>query len=219
MTDGLGTTSYQYDVLGRLKQTTDPHGFTVKYQYDANNNLTQLTYPDGKAVNYTYDALNRLVKLTDWLNNETTYTYDGAGRITQETHENGIQTHYSYDNANRLTGQTVETSAGEIIIHQSFVLDKNGNRIQENRTQPQAPTDTVANKTYYYNTKKTRLESVTDSETNQTDTFIYNNEGQTINKSGKAYTYDTRRRLIQQGTTQYQYWRMRSVTERIEENL
>ena len=56
-----------------------------------------------------------------------------------------------------------------------------------------------------YKAKKTRLESVTDSDTNQTETFTYNNEGQTINKSGKVYTYDTRHRLVQQGTTQYQY--------------
>ena len=205
MTDGLGTSSYQYDVLGRLTQTTDANGFTLQYQYDANNNLTQLTYPDGNSVTYTYDALNRLTQLTDWLGNDTDYHYDAAGRMIEMVHANGITTTYSYDHANRLIGQTATTSNGDILTHQDFVLDPNGNRILENRTQPQAPTDTAANETYQYNPQKTRLETITDTETNKTETFTYNHEGQTIDKSGKAYTYDTRHRLIQQGTTHYHY--------------
>ena len=56
-----------------------------------------------------------------------------------------------------------------------------------------------------YNTKKTRLETFADRDTNPTETFTYNNEGQTINKTGKTYTYETRHRLIQQGTMYYGY--------------
>ena len=40
MFDSLGATSYGYDQLYRLVQTTDPFGATVGREYDANGNRT-----------------------------------------------------------------------------------------------------------------------------------------------------------------------------------
>ena len=52
--DSTGTTSFQYDNLGRITQVQAPATGTVGYQYDANGQRTQLTYPDATALGYAY---------------------------------------------------------------------------------------------------------------------------------------------------------------------
>ena len=63
--DGNGTTTYERDARGRLKQVTWPLrpgsvvAPRVSYQYDASGNRTKLTTPD-QVIDYTFDELNRL---------------------------------------------------------------------------------------------------------------------------------------------------------------
>jgi YD repeat-containing protein len=64
--NSLGTTTYTYDALYRLRAAGDPLGAVVRYTYDAAGNRTGLVYPSGETVTYTYDALNRLVQVEDW---------------------------------------------------------------------------------------------------------------------------------------------------------
>ena len=67
MTDGTGTTTYDYDQLDRLIESKDGHGDTTGYEYNLANEQTKITYPNGKAVERAYDKAGRLEEVTDWL--------------------------------------------------------------------------------------------------------------------------------------------------------
>ncbi len=202
MSDSLGTSSYGYDDANRLTSQTDPHTFAVIYHYDQAGNLDLLTYPGtNKTVSYTYDALNRVKTVkVDWLNQTVAYTYDAAGRLDYLNNFNGTITDYSYDNANRLTG-IAHTKGGTTIAAVQFPeLDGNGNRKQEVRTEAQVPPDPILESlSYTYNAIKTRLQSA------GTDTFVYDDEGQTTSKGSTAYTWDAEHRLISAGGTAAKY--------------
>jgi YD repeat-containing protein len=69
MTDGLGTTTWEYDEMGWPVAITDPFNKTVGY--DGSGNSTSLVYPDQKVVNYEYDGLDGLETVTDWQSHQT----------------------------------------------------------------------------------------------------------------------------------------------------
>ena len=168
MDDALGTTSYTYDVTGRIASLTDPHGFVVSYAYDDAGNVTDLTlsHPSSptlsnKTVHYTYDALNRLETVRiDWLSGQptATYSYDAAGRLYQLDHFHASTVAYGYDNANRLTSLENRKSNSDAIAIYAFTLDANGNRTGITQTEPDTtlPSSPV-NPFYSYNLQKNRL--------------------------------------------------------------
>jgi YD repeat-containing protein len=110
MTDSLGTTAWQFDLLNRLTSVTDPYGQTVTNGYDPNGNRVSLIYPGNKVVNYGFDTLNRMIALTNWLNGVVTYTYDNRGNLVVATNANNTTASYTYDAADRLVGLTNETA-------------------------------------------------------------------------------------------------------------
>ena len=52
MQDGLGSTAWSYDNLGRTTAVTDPFSGMVQYAYDGLGQRTSLIYPDAKTVSY-----------------------------------------------------------------------------------------------------------------------------------------------------------------------
>jgi RHS repeat-associated protein len=104
MNDGTGTTTYGYDSLHRLVQSTDGAGSGVGYGYDLRGNLTSLTYPgSGHVVQRGYDDAGRLTSVGDWLSHSTTYQYSADSALTGVIYPNGVLGTYGYDNADRLT--------------------------------------------------------------------------------------------------------------------
>ena len=193
MTDAIGTTSYTYDVAGRLTSLTNPHGFAVSYTYDEAGNLIELTYPGNKKVYYSYDELNRLKTVTNWLSQTASYTYDQAGRLTNLNHLNGTLTGYGYDNANRLTDIQNTKSDTTAIATYHFTLDANGNRTGVDQTEPLTPILGSIATNYTYNEKKNRLLTAGPS------TFDYDFEGQLADIDGTPHTFDGQHRLISIG--------------------
>jgi len=68
MSDGSGTTSYSYDLWGRViaKNTTPAGssvGLNVGYAYDSQGRLTTLVYPSGKVLTLTRDSASRVASL------------------------------------------------------------------------------------------------------------------------------------------------------------
>ncbi len=59
----VNTITYEYDLLGRLYQTTDKLG-TTKNTYDKAGRLIRVEYPEGKTVSYLYDAAGNRTQLT-----------------------------------------------------------------------------------------------------------------------------------------------------------
>jgi YD repeat-containing protein len=90
--DGLnGNWSFNYDNIGRLKQTTTHYNFvpsrnfTVQYAYDAAGNRVGMNDPENGLTQYTYDALNRLTNLQDFQSHNFGFSYDALSRRTQMT--------------------------------------------------------------------------------------------------------------------------------------
>lgn len=97
MTDWMGTTSFELDLLSRITRTTDTKGKVVEYGYDAVGNQTSVAYPDGTAAVKTYDLTGNLKTVTETDGRITAYAYDGMGRITHMDYPDGWQEDYTYD--------------------------------------------------------------------------------------------------------------------------
>ena len=97
MTDGIGTTSYNYIPVtaspalgaGRMGSVQGPlPNETVTYAYDELGRLTQYSL-DGSTTTRTLDPLGRATIVSNALG-AFSYTYDGSsGRIVSETYPNG----------------------------------------------------------------------------------------------------------------------------------
>lgn len=59
-------------------------GETTSYDYDGVGQLTQTTLPDGSAVYYTYDNAHRLTRIADTQGNSISYMLDNMGNRTSE---------------------------------------------------------------------------------------------------------------------------------------
>jgi YD repeat-containing protein len=132
--DGNGTTNYDRDARGRLKQVTWPLrpnsvvAPSVSYQYDAVGNRTKLTTPN-QIIDYTFDELNRLktVKPVGSSVPIATYVYDGVGNRESVTHDNGVVTSYGYNRRNRLTSIQHKLGA-TLLLGVAYTLDASGLR-------------------------------------------------------------------------------------------
>jgi RHS repeat-associated protein len=198
MVDSLGITAYVYDELDRMTSVTDPFDKTIGYQYDENGNITRLTYPDGKAVAYQFDANNRMVSFTDWATKRTTLEYDSTNLLTKVTYPNGIVTSFTYDTAGRLIAKS---DSG--VSSYSFTLDKNGNRISANISQPLGNRLYNSSQNYTYDAAN-RIQNAGST------TFTFDNNGNMTSKTeagvATTYNYDFENRLVSVGNlSQYFY--------------
>ncbi len=90
-TSAQGTTTYSYDIRGRLIQLAGPQG-TLSWTYDAAGRITRRSTGEGN----------------------TDYEYDGDGRLTRVVAPDGKATSYAYDAAGRAlrSEQVLDTGAG-----------------------------------------------------------------------------------------------------------
>ncbi len=97
------STSYTYDVLGRLTGLHDDAGNAWSYSYDSLDRKIAGTDPDLGSWTYAYDNANRLTLQTDALGQQTQFTYDALGRVLIKTISLGTPqadtTTYTYDEA------------------------------------------------------------------------------------------------------------------------
>jgi RHS repeat-associated protein len=108
MTDGSGTSSWMWDSLHRMTQSS-VGGQVTGYAYKLGGELTQIVYPGQTgAVNRTYDEAGHLLTVTDWAGRQTQFTYDADGFTTSEADPsaNGVTTTFTPDGADRLMGIT-----------------------------------------------------------------------------------------------------------------
>jgi len=107
--DGNGvTTTYGYDVMGRLTSITAPN-LSIAYGYDEVGNLETMTDGTG-TTSYTYDALNRLETITTPTGQIIEYGYDEVGNLLTIETLFGLVT-YAYDDLNRLSTLTLPGGA------------------------------------------------------------------------------------------------------------
>jgi RHS repeat-associated protein len=105
------STSYEYDVLGNLRDVYDGADNHTHMEYDALGRKTEMEDPD----------------MGDW-----SYTYDAVGNLQTQTDGAGCTTAFAYDEINRLTGKTYSgTCAGTPAV--TYSHDESGHGYSEGR--------------------------------------------------------------------------------------
>lgn len=127
MTDGTGTTTYEYDQLDRLTATKDGHGSTAGYEYDLANERTKITYPTGKAVTRTFDTVGRLKSITDWAEHATKFAYDADSDLKATTFPTGTSNEdtYAYDETDAMKEVKMKKGA-ETLASLVYARNKDG---------------------------------------------------------------------------------------------
>jgi len=107
-----GYTSYKYDSLSRLIQTSYSDSTLETYSYDSNGNLVSKVDRNSNQTSYIYDSLNRVSSIT-YLGRTTTdsYIYDNNGNVLQLKSQNATLG-YSYDSRSRVICETYSINGG-----------------------------------------------------------------------------------------------------------
>jgi RHS repeat-associated protein len=132
MTDGSGTSSFEYDSLHRLTNYTSGKGRKVAYAYDLRSLPTTITYPNNKNVTMTYDLSGRLATVADWLGNTTSFAYDSDSNLTGETYPNSWSGTFQFDDDDRLT--QIAYVSGTQTLTDAYTRDNSGKVLKETVT-------------------------------------------------------------------------------------
>jgi RHS repeat-associated protein len=105
--DASGNTisSYEYDSMGRLKETRDSSNLVTLYEYDVMGRLTKAitsTADNTRTSAYTYDERGNLVTSVENYKMTSLASYDDRGNVISLTDPNGGVTGYTYDSMDRI---------------------------------------------------------------------------------------------------------------------
>ena len=106
------TSGYEYDALNRLIKTTDPLGNITQRFYDDRGNLTQLIDPNNGSTRYEYNRNNLLTKVIRPMGEETVYEYDAMGNRTAVLDAKNQRIEYTVNEVSRIT-QVCYYAAGD----------------------------------------------------------------------------------------------------------
>jgi len=204
MTDTLGVTTYQYNELNQLEESTDPAGRTVQYTYYADGQRHTITYPDGTSTAlYEYDADGALHQVTAPDDGVTHYERDALGRATLVTQANGVTVATAYDEVSNVLSITQKDAGGAIFARHAYTVDRLDRRIQIVELLPQGAVTT----TYSYDDLDRLVDSVSSDGTSTHYTF--DDAGNRLTMSGVRlregtletcqvdYTYNAANQLLQ----------------------
>jgi len=130
MTDPSGSTSYQYDALGRLvreTKTVDEQSFTIEYAYSDNGEIVGITYPSGRTITYDLDLSGQIIRVKSTYEGNTITLAENVahlpfGPIATMSLGNGQDITQSFDQLYRLTS----SQAGSV-YNRSYTYDPAGN--------------------------------------------------------------------------------------------
>ena len=133
MKDWLGETTFEVDLMHRMKKATDHNGNTVSYAYDATGQQTAIVYPDGTTASYEYDLVSNQTAVTETDGSTTTYEYDTMGRVSTMHYPNGWTEYYTYDAVGRLISvdDTHPSEKPSKTQKHTYRYDPNGNLTYE----------------------------------------------------------------------------------------
>ena len=195
-----GTSTWDYDALGRRIEDTLPPG-TTTYAWDASSNLTSLT-DGGGTVSYRYDDVNRVKDLTEPggscvspVSLCTTFGYTNRDQRERTTYPNGVEQTVTFDSSDKPT-RIRAIKGATVLTDFTYVYDEASPGTRKTRLR-QSVTDKDGNKTAYGYDFLDRLTSAV--ERNSASTIIDN----------RAYTYDfasnRKSQTINGATTSYAY--------------
>ena len=79
-----GTTTYAYDLAGRLVSLTDPDDNITTWTYNQANEVATQTSPTGGVTSYTYDLVGNVTSVTDPDGHAVSYIYNADNEETNE---------------------------------------------------------------------------------------------------------------------------------------
>jgi RHS repeat-associated protein len=134
MVDATGTTTWEYDDLGRLETLTQGIGtgssYATAYTYNYAGQRETMVSPSGTttyAYEYTTPGLTthtgRLLSMTNPLGEITTYDYDAEGRIEFQQYHNGTKEFYDYDERDRVKEILLKNSSGTVLRDLDYVFN------------------------------------------------------------------------------------------------
>ena len=184
MTDGLGTTTFELDLLHQLTAATDHAGKRLEYTYDGVGNQTSIAYPDGTTATYDYDLVHNQTKVTETDGSETSYAYDGMGRVTEMRYPNGWVEYYTYDKMGRLLAvdDTHPSEKPAKTQKHTYAYNANGNMTYEYMRGN--GTGQAKNETLYTYDALNRLITAHDNYGNSTRTYTYDSLGNLTYETG-----------------------------------
>lgn len=199
-------TTYTYDALDRLTQTTDPLNGQTTQEYDAEGRLTSRSDPAGLSTTYQYDTEGRLTQITDPASLTTRYHYGAPGSgleglliaLDHPSHRE----EFKYDNRNRITARhqildettrLTHTSGYDAVgnlIAQTDPLNRGSLQIFDARRLLES-IDPLAGRTRYGYDARDNLTTVTDP-TGSTTRYAYDLANRRVTETrpgGEVTTY------------------------------
>jgi RHS repeat-associated protein len=130
MTDGVGSESYTYDVMGRvtqLQKTISGTVYTTSYAYNYADEETSITYPSGRVVQQSYDPIGRLAAVSNGGTNYASgFAYNTASQVTGVNYGNGVAAAFGYS-PNRLQMQSLSyTKASQTLFSLAYAYGPSG---------------------------------------------------------------------------------------------
>jgi RHS repeat-associated protein len=196
MTDGTGTTKYEYDQLDRMTESENGHKEVLKYEYNLGNQQTKITYPNTKAVERAFDKDGRLEKVTDWNKKETKFAYNEDSDLKKITFpsETKDEDTYVYNDADQMSEVKMDKST-EVLASLVYTRDNDG-QVKKTTSKGLPGTEAVEN-TYdennrltKYGTTEYKYDAGNNPTTEGSSTNTYN-EGDELEKgTAVKYTYD-----------------------------
>ena len=201
-----GTSSWDYDALGRRIGDTLPSG-TTTYAWDASSNLTSLT-DGGGTVSYRYDDVNRVKDLTEPggscvspVSLCTTFGYTNRDQRERTTYPNGVEQTVTFDTSDKPT-RIRAVKGATVLTDFTYVYDEASPGTRKTKLR-QSVTDKDGNKTTYGYDFLDRLTSAVERTSASTiiDNRAYtydlasNRKSQTINGAVTSYAYNAANQL------------------------
>ena len=156
----VGSTTYDYDELGRQVRVQQGNGATIEQLYDDAGNLLARIQKDERggvfaSSTFEYDLNGRCILELEILlqgTYSTTYAYDDLGRLELSLCDDGTETHYAYDGAgNRRQMWGVRVREG---LSETFRIDYAHNAANQLVLQQDSRLGTTA---YRYNPRGERV--------------------------------------------------------------
>ena len=186
------TTSYDYDVEGRVTGITLPATGTLSFTYDLAGQLLEMTAPDGEKISFSHDAMGnvteeKILRADGAVRGTTTRTFDSIGRMLTETLGPGRTTAWEYDK----NGNPVRTTSPR-----SYATDMAFDAL--NRLTSTLAPDTGSTATQY--NARDEMTQFTDAVSVQTS-FVRNGFGEVIQETSpdrgtSSYYYDVAGDLV-----------------------
>ena len=129
MTDGTGSTTWDYDLRGRLiteAKTISEQTFTTNYSYNSADQLTSMTYPSGQIVNTSHLPQGGVNTVGTYLIGTQV---NPNGMISLRTFGNGTTTNLTYNDwlANDARLSMLQSGQNASLLKLSFTYDGVGN--------------------------------------------------------------------------------------------